>query len=117
MLVPPALRPGDRIRIVAPSGPFDRALVLRGMAWLAKRYRTEWDRRMFERTGFLAGSDERRCAELCSALEAPDVRAIVAARGGYGLTRIAHLCDFGALYDSPKWIVGFSDITVLHVEA
>jgi muramoyltetrapeptide carboxypeptidase len=72
---------------------------------------------MFERTGFLAGSDARRLDELNRALSDPTLGAIVAARGGYGLTRIAHLADYAALLRHPKWIVGFSDITALHIEA
>ena len=117
LLRPAAIGPGDRLRIIAPSGPFDRTLVLRGMGWLKQRYRIDWDPSMFERQGYLAGSDERRRAELDRALRAKDVAAIVAARGGYGLTRILHLCDFRALRERPKWIVGFSDITALHLEA
>jgi muramoyltetrapeptide carboxypeptidase len=103
--------------VIAPSSPFDRTLVLRGMGWLSERYRVEFDWSIFERTGFLAGSDGRRLDELNRALSDPSLGAIVAARGGYGLTRIAHLADYGALLRHPKWIVGFSDITALHVEA
>jgi muramoyltetrapeptide carboxypeptidase len=87
------------------------------MGWLGERYRVEFDWSMFERTGFLAGSDRRRLDELDRALADPSLGAIIAARGGYGLTRIAHLADYGALMRHPKWIVGFSDITALHVEA
>ena len=116
-LIPAPLQPGSRIRVIAPSGPFDRTLVLRGMAWLRQRYRVEFDWSMFERTGFLAGSDARRLDELNRALADPGLSAIIAARGGYGLTRIAHLAEYGPLLRHPKWIVGFSDITALHVEA
>lgn len=115
-VIPAPLRPGSRIRVIAPSGPADRALVLRGMAWLGERYRVEFDWSIFERAGFLAGSDARRLAELNRALSDPTLGAIVAARGGYGLTRIAHLADYGAFLRHPKWIVGFSDVTALHVE-
>jgi len=87
------------------------------MGFLGQRYRVEFDWSMFERSGFLAGSDARRLEELNRALADPTLGAIVAARGGYGLTRIAHLADYGALLRHPKWIVGFSDITALHVEA
>ena len=87
------------------------------MGWLGERYRVEFDWSMFERTGFLAGNDARRLDELDRALSDPTLGAIIAARGGYGLTRIAHLADYGALLRHPKWIVGFSDITALHVEA
>ena len=116
-VIPAPLQPGSRVRVIAPSGPFDRTLVLRGMAWLGKRYRVEFDWSIFERNGFLAGSDARRLKELDLALADPDLGAIIAGRGGYGLTRIAHLADYAALVRHPKWIVGFSDITALHVEA
>lgn len=116
-VIPAPLQKGSRVRVIAPSGPFDRTLVLRGMAWLGQRYRVEFDWSIFERNGFLAGSDARRLDELNAALNDPTLGAIVAGRGGYGLTRIAHLADYGALRRAPKWIVGFSDITALHVEA
>jgi muramoyltetrapeptide carboxypeptidase len=110
------LRPGDRVRVIAPSSPFDRTLVLRGMGWLGQRYRVEFEPGLFNAMGFLAGSDERRLSELDAALRS-DAAAIVAARGGYGLTRIASRADWAALAARPKWMVGFSDATVLHVEA
>jgi muramoyltetrapeptide carboxypeptidase len=115
--LPPPLKPGDRVRVIAPSSPFDRTLVLRGIAWLGERYRVDFAWGMFERTGFLAGADERRLSELNQALGEAEVRAIVAARGGYGLSRIAHLGAWHELLRNPKWIVGFSDVTALHVEA
>jgi muramoyltetrapeptide carboxypeptidase len=105
------------VRVVAPGSPFDRTLVLRGMGWLAERYRVEFDAGIFCRDGFLAGSDERRLRELNAALKDPEVAAVVAARGGYGTGRIWTLADFGALRGAPKWLVGFSDITLLHLEA
>jgi muramoyltetrapeptide carboxypeptidase len=114
---PDPLRPRDRVRIVAPSGPFDRTLLLRGAGFLGERYRVELDWRIFDRHGFLAGGDAERLAELNAALRSREARAIVTARGGYGLTRIAHLADWGALCERPKWLIGFSDATVLHVEA
>ncbi len=115
--MPPALEPGARIAIVAPSSPFDRALLLRGVGWLGERYRVEFDWRACEREGFLAGSDQRRLEELDRALERDDLAAIVAARGGYGLTRVVHRANFAALRRAPKWLVGFSDVTALHLEA
>jgi len=116
VISPPALRPGDRVHVIAPSGPFDRALVLRGLGWLAERYEVKFGDSLFERDGYLAGSDSRRLSELNTALRDPDARAIIATRGGYGLTRIAHAADTEALRKHPKWVVGFSDVTALHVE-
>jgi muramoyltetrapeptide carboxypeptidase len=117
LVIPPALRPGSLVRIIAPASPFDRTLALRGIAFLGERYRIQFDWGMFERDGFLAGSDARRHAELAAAVAAPEVAAIVAARGGYGITRIASSVDFSVLREHPKWLVGFSDVTALHVEA
>ena len=64
------------------------------------------------RTGYLAGDDARRLQELNDAFADPSIKAIVAARGGYGATRIVR-----HLPAHTKWIVGFSDVTALHVEA
>jgi len=105
------------VRIIAPSGPFDRTLFFRALGWLGQRYRLIWDRSCLEREGYLAGKDSRRLAELDAALRDPVARAVVAARGGYGATRISHLADFSSLARHPKWCVGFSDVTALHLEA
>jgi muramoyltetrapeptide carboxypeptidase len=105
------------VAAVAPSGPFEPVLAWVGLGWLAERYEVRFGRGMFARTGYLAGSDERRRDELAAALADPEVRAVVAARGGYGATRFAHAIDWDAFARSPRWLVGFSDITVLHVEA
>jgi muramoyltetrapeptide carboxypeptidase len=117
VIYPDALVPRDRVRVIAPSGPFDRTLFYRGLGWLSRRYRVEWSPRIFERQGYLAGDDRRRLDELSSALEDPGVRAIIAVRGGYGAGRVCHLAAFDQLATQPKWLVGFSDFTVLHLEA
>lgn len=116
-VVPRPLNSGDRVRIVAPSGPFDRALFDRGVEWLATHFRVDYDPGIFDREGFFAGSDQRRREELDAALGCPETRAVIAARGGHGATRIAANANFVALRRYPKWIVGFSDITALHLEA
>lgn len=117
MIVPPPLRRGSRLQVVAPSSPFDRDQALEGIGWLSTRYEVAWGPGIFSREGFLAGTDERRYDELAHAFEDPSIDAIVAARGGYGLSRIAHRLPWDRLVASPKWLVGFSDITALHVEA
>ena len=114
---PPQLSPGDSIGVFAPAGPFEAALTWRALGFLSKRYRVKFERSMFRRTGYLAVSDERRRDELSSLLSDASVRAIFAARGGYGSHRILADVDWEAFARSPKWIVGFSDITALHVEA
>lgn len=84
---------------------------------MTRRYRVIWSRGALEREGFLAGDDERRLSELDAGLRDPYARALVAVRGGYGSTRICHRADFESLARHPKWCVGFSDFTALHLEA
>lgn len=117
MLVPSALRPGDTIRVIAPSSPCDRLLILRGLGWLSRHYRVLWSNDLFSRHGYVAGDDNRRLSELTRALVEPNVRAILAVRGGYGSTRIESDIDFSSLRNHPRWLVGFSDITALHLRA
>lgn len=116
-LLPQPLRPGDTVAVIAPASPFEHVLAWTGIGWLARRYRVRFRRDLFTRTGYLAGSDERRREELEGALASPEVRAIFAARGGYGASRFVHRVDWAPLARDPRWIVGFSDITALHVEA
>ena len=117
MRVPPPLRPRDLVAVVAPSSPFEHVLAWRGLGFLAERYRLRFTRGLFARDGYLAGSDARRRDELEAALADQDVAAIVAARGGYGASRFVHELSFEGLAARPRWIVGFSDVTALHVEA
>ena len=117
VLVPPPLRRTSKVRIVATSGPFDRLLFWRAIGWLANVCRPHFDPSIFERDGFLAGSDERRRAEFQSALDDPETAAVVVARGGWGAARFAQSLDYSGLRSSPKWLVGFSDPTIMHMNA
>ncbi|HJL01191.1 MAG TPA: LD-carboxypeptidase [Polyangiaceae bacterium LLY-WYZ-15_(1-7)] len=105
---------GAVLRLVAPAGPFDRAAFERGVAFLRERYELRYDEGIFAREGFLAGDDERRVAELRAALADPDASAIVAARGGYGATRLLPMLDPREVRRARKPLVGFSDLTALH---
>ena len=116
-VMPEAVRPGDLIAVVAPSSPFGHDEFWRGLAWLRDRYRIVCSPSILARDAYLAGSDERRRNELMAALTHSDVRAIVAARGGYGATRIELDLPWDHLVSAPRWLVGFSDITALHVRA
>jgi muramoyltetrapeptide carboxypeptidase len=115
--LPPALVPGDLIVAVAPSSPFARDELWRGLAWLRTRYRIHMTAGILARDGYLAGDDGRRREELERALSDPEARAIVAARGGYGSMRVALDLSWSKLAQRPKWIVGFSDVTALHALA
>jgi len=87
------------------------------MAWLGGRYRVVARSGLLAREGYLAGSDGRRREELSAAMCDPSIRAIVAARGGYGTTRILASLPWEEFAASPKWMVGFSDVTALHARA
>src|SRR5260221_405903 len=63
---------------------------------------------------YFSGTDDRRLAELQQKLDDPEIKAVLCGRGGYGLTRIIDRVDFSRFVKSPKWIIGFSDVTVLH---
>lgn len=112
---PPALQPRDRVAVIAPASAFDRASFEAGLALIGARYRAEYGPGLFERHRYLAGDDARRLSELTAALADPDIRAVFCARGGYGSMRLlARLAAAGAP-DPPKLLVGFSDITALHL--
>jgi len=112
-VLPARLRPGDTIAVPAPAGPILPELARPGLDILASRYKVVVDDGIYVRTGFLAGSDDRRADELNRYLRDPDVRAIMPARGGYGALRILDRLDFDALRRDPKPIVGFSDMIAL----
>ncbi|QDG49252.1 LD-carboxypeptidase [Persicimonas caeni] len=116
---PPALRPGDTVAVVSPAGPVTPELLEGGIATLeswgldimlhdAVFERREW-------AGYLAGHDHVRLGSLREALDDPKVRAIVFSRGGYGTMRLLPELGLAALRDDPKLLVGFSDITALHL--
>ena len=114
MIRPPRLQPGDPIRIVAPAGPVPRPEFEAGAAVLAARYQLRYDPgTLFRATGYLAGPDEVRVAELEAALRDPEAKAVVLARGGYGLLRLLPFLDPQLVGAHPKPIVGFSDGTAL----
>src|SRR5215813_11497133 len=94
---PARIRQGDRVRIVAPGGPFDRDSFNAGV---------------FAVDRYLAGDDARRLAELTGAFSDSDSKAIFCARGGYGAMRLLPQLSISSLPLKP--LVGFSDMTALH---
>jgi muramoyltetrapeptide carboxypeptidase len=110
----PAVAPGNRVAVIAPASSFDRASFDAGLALIAARYDVHYRPDIFQRHRYLAGADERRYAELADALLDPTVKAVFCARGGYGATRL--LPRLAALPATPpKPLVGFSDISALHL--
>jgi muramoyltetrapeptide carboxypeptidase len=109
------LRAGARLAVVAPAGPFDRALFAKGVRALeAMGFDAVFDEDVFAARGFLAGSDEHRAAALQRRFEDPAVDGIICARGGYGCLRVLSLLDYERIAAHPKAVIGFSDVTALH---
>lgn len=108
------LRPGMRIAVIAPASPFPAEDFERGVQRLRERYDVTYERSIFERSGYLAGPDPRRSQELLRALQDDTVDAIVAARGGYGATRLLPEIPVASVARHPKPLIGFSDVTALH---
>ncbi len=112
---PPALRPGDTIRLIAPSSPpNDRSSLELAITALKEfGYRLKYSDAIFGHSGYLAGSDEERARDFEAAFSDDYTDAILCVRGGYGATRILGLIDWD-LIEEPKVFMGFSDITALH---
>ena len=101
--------------VIAPASSFDRPSFEAGLALINARYRAEHGPGIFERQRYLAGDDARRLAELTAALKDPQIRAVFCARGGYGATRLLPRLATARPPGPPKVLVGFSDITALHL--
>jgi muramoyltetrapeptide carboxypeptidase len=111
---PPRLRTGDTVGVVASAAAVDREYLERGVRELTRQgYRVKVSERALARDGILAGTNEERASELMRFFRDPGVRAIFAARGGYGAGRLLPLIDFDLLRRTPKIFVGFSDQTFL----
>lgn len=114
-IVPPYLQPGDTVGVLAPASKVNYDDCLPGLRIL----REEWKLNVIECPTLwgdyyqYSGTDEQRRYDLQSLLDNPEVKAILAARGGYGCSRIVDDLDFRAFKKSPKWLVGFSDLTAL----
>lgn len=115
MISPPFLTPGDTIGIVATARKisYEEAAPAIGML-VDGGFKVRTGQRMFGISNQFSGTDEERTADLQRMLDDPEVKAILCARGGYGTVRIIDRLDFSEFVKHPKWICGFSDVTVLH---
>lgn len=114
MLKPKALQAGDRIAVVAPASPFDRADFDRGVAELcALGFEPTFDPSIFERRAYVAGSAESRARAFHAAWIDRSVRGVIGARGGYGSVQILPYLDAERLRADPKVFIGYSDLTSL----
>ncbi len=114
MKVPPFLKKRDKVGIVAPAGNIPGGLID------AIKLLESWGLEVIVGKSVnsffhqFAGDDELRTLDLQNMLDDSSIKAVFAARGGYGTVRIIDQIDFSIFADYPKWIIGFSDITVLH---
>jgi muramoyltetrapeptide carboxypeptidase len=113
---PKALEPGDTIAIVAPAYPLNEGRTNLAIQRLEERgFKIKTSDNLYTRYGYLAGKDEVRAREFMEAVLDPEVDAIFPGTGGYGVSRILDLLDYDAIRAHPKIIIGFSDITGLHL--
>jgi len=114
-MIPSFLRAGDNIHIVSPSGAIQPGFI-DGATKLLSSWGLKVTEGKYARTeyGRFSGTKDERVADLQQALDDPNVKAILCSRGGYGLAQIIDKIDFTSFAKSPKWLIGFSDITILH---
>ncbi|WP_316825149.1 LD-carboxypeptidase [Pedobacter miscanthi] len=113
--IPPYLKPGDTIGITSPAGYITleqiQPSILQMQSW---GFSIKTGDTIGKRDFTYGGTDEERLTDLQKMLDDPNIKAIMCARGGYGLVRLIDQLDFSSFKKKPKWIIGFSDITVLH---
>lgn len=113
--IPPYLKKDDIIAIVCPSGymPKDKAETCIGVLqeW---GYQVKTGKTLGNQFHYFSGTDAERLADIQAMLDDREVKAILCGRGGYGMSRIIDGLDFTQFKKHPKWLIGFSDITVLH---
>jgi len=114
LIIPEPLEPGDTVGIVAPAGPVTKELVQKGKRFLEDLgFKVRLGKHLFNKNNYLAGTDEERAQDIMEMFRAPDVRAIISARGGYGCLRLLRHLDFPLIKDNPKIFLGYSDISIL----
>ena len=115
MITPPYLKSGDKIAIVAPArkvSPSEIDVAINTLRSWGLQVVT--GQHLFGEINQYSGTDEKRAADLQMMLDDVDIKAVICARGGYGTVRIIDQLNFSIFEQHPKWIVGYSDITVLH---
>lgn len=115
MIQPAYLKTGDTVAIIATARQIGREEVQKAVAFLEScGFSVVLGEHLLALDHQYAGTDAQRTEDLQWALNHPDIKAIMIARGGYGTVRLMDNIDFSAFIKYPKWVVGYSDITVLH---
>lgn len=114
-LVPPYLKPGDLVGITCPAGYFCIDDAANAVEALEKwGYRVKFGKTVGPQYYTYSDTDAARAADLQNMLDDREIKAILFGRGGYGTIRIIDVLDFNRFYRMPKWLCGYSDITVVH---
>jgi muramoyltetrapeptide carboxypeptidase len=117
LVKPPRLRPGDTVGLIEPAGftddGFDLDLVRETI--VAMELKPKDAPHLAQRHGYLAGKDADRAADINAMYADPAVKAVFAVRGGWGCARLLPYLNFATIRANPKLLVGFSDITALHL--
>ncbi|MCZ4408722.1 LD-carboxypeptidase [Cryomorphaceae bacterium 1068] len=112
---PSYLQPGDEIRIISTARAVEKEFIDSAVTEIEKRgFKVSLGENLYKRDNQFAGTDAERLADLNESVRDKNVRAIFAARGGYGTARLLKGFDGKAFNNDPKWICGYSDITALH---
>ena len=117
LIQPEYLKSGDTISIVAPSGvlnDFDNKITKAINIFESWGLNVIIGNHIYDKNGHFAGTDKNREKDFQNALDNKNIKAIWCARGGYGAVRIIDKLNFNSYLKNPKWIIGFSDITVIH---
>lgn len=117
VIIPPFLTKGDRVGIMSPAGFIREEEILPAIERLLDwGFEVRVGDSIGRRDATFGGTDEERAADLQAMLDAPDIKAILCARGGYGVGRILESLNYTRFRKHPKWVIGFSDITALHLD-
>jgi muramoyltetrapeptide carboxypeptidase len=113
---PAPLQKGDIIGITCPAGYLDPVKARKCVQTLQQWGYEVWvgNTLKSQSKNYFSASDDERVNELQAMLDAPEIKAILCGRGGYGISRIIDRLDFKRFKKNPKWLIGFSDITLLH---
>lgn len=115
MIIPPYLSPGDTVALAAPARKISQSEIIPAVTWLKSvGFNVFYDDRLFAEDHQFAGSDHVRAAYFQDLLDDDSVKLIWCVRGGYGSARIIDQLDFFHFRQHPKWVCGYSDITVFH---
>jgi muramoyltetrapeptide carboxypeptidase len=113
--IPPYLKAGDTIGITSPASYISLAEIQSSVQLMESwGFKVEIGKTIGQKDFTYGGTDAERVADLQQMLDNPAISAIMCARGGYGLVRIIDQLNFKQFAKNPKWVIGFSDITVLH---